>query len=72
MNMQVKTVKVSEKGQIAIPLDIREAIGIKKGDELIVMQDGNKIFVEKATESAETLKARFEPLLRALEKLQKS
>ena len=70
--MQVKTVKVSEKGQIAIPLDIREAIGIKKGDELIVVQDGNKIFVEKATEAAETLKARFEPLLRALEKLQKS
>ena len=70
--MQVKTVKVSEKGQIAIPLDIREAIGIKKGDELIIMQDGNKIFVEKATEVAETIKTRFEPLLQALEKLQKS
>ncbi len=70
--MIVKTVKVSEKGQIAIPLDIREAIGLNKGDELLLLQDGNKIFVEKATEAAETLKAGFEPLIRALEKLQKS
>ncbi len=69
--MIVKTVKISEKGQIAIPVDIREAIGLRKGDELLLLQDGNKIFMEKATEAAKTLKVGFEPLIRALGRLQK-
>ncbi len=69
--MRVKTVKLSEKGQIAIPLDIREALGLRKGDELLLLQDGNKIFMEKATKAAETLKAEFEPFLQALDKRQK-
>jgi len=40
--MKIKTVKVSEKGQIAIPKDIRIDIDIEKGDELIIVQSGNK------------------------------
>ncbi|MBP7737046.1 MAG: AbrB/MazE/SpoVT family DNA-binding domain-containing protein [Spirochaetes bacterium] len=30
------TVKVSERGQIAIPIELREDLGIKKGDVLLV------------------------------------
>ncbi|MBN2078424.1 MAG: AbrB/MazE/SpoVT family DNA-binding domain-containing protein [Spirochaetes bacterium] len=30
------SVKVSERGQIAIPLELREDLGIKKGDILLV------------------------------------
>lgn len=63
--MKVKTVKMSEKGQIAIPLEIREAIGLKKGDELLLLQEGEKVFIEKATSA---LKDEFEPLLKASEK----
>ncbi|MBI2141069.1 AbrB/MazE/SpoVT family DNA-binding domain-containing protein [Candidatus Woesearchaeota archaeon] len=63
--MKVKTVKMSEKGQIAIPLEIREAIGLKKGDELLLLQEGERVFIEKATSA---LKDEFEPLLKASEK----
>mgnify|MGYP001610255178 FL=1 len=63
--MKVKTVKMSEKGQIAIPLEIREAIGLKKGDELLLLQEGEKVFIEKATSA---MKDEFEPLLKASEK----
>ena len=63
--MIVKTVKMSEKGQIAIPLEIREAIGLKRGDELLLLQEGEKVFIEKATSA---LKDEFEPLLKASEK----
>ncbi|MBI2144442.1 AbrB/MazE/SpoVT family DNA-binding domain-containing protein [Candidatus Woesearchaeota archaeon] len=66
--MQVKTVKVSEKGQIAIPLDVREAIGLKKGDELLLLQEGGKILLGKATTA---LKDEFMPLLKASEKTAK-
>ncbi len=69
--MDVKTVKVSEKGQIAIPLDIREAMGLEKGDELILMQEGGKILMEKASEVSGILKDEFTPLLKAAEKTAK-
>ena len=68
--MQVKTVKVSEKGQIAIPLDIREAIGLHRGDELIIIQEGDKMFIEKVA-SATALKDDFSYLLKASEKTAK-
>tara|TARA_Y100000310_G_C20701281_1_gene830136 strand:- start:8740 stop:9021 length:282 start_codon:yes stop_codon:yes gene_type:complete len=46
-DMLIRTVKVSEKGQIAIPKEVREKSGIKKGDVLIVYQDKDKIMLEK-------------------------
>ena len=46
--MIIKTVKVSDKGQIAIPLEIREEVGINKGDELVVIQKGEKILIEQS------------------------
>lgn len=45
--MLVKTIKVSDKGQISIPIEIRELTGIKTGDELIMLQDGSKILIER-------------------------
>lgn len=69
--MDVKTVKVSEKGQIAIPLDMREAMGLEKGDELVLMQEGGKILLEKTTTAAVALKGEFAPLLKAAEKTAK-
>lgn len=50
MKLIVKTVKVSDKGQIAIPTDIREKAGIARGDTLIIIQDAGKILIEKESE----------------------
>lgn len=64
--MIVKTVKVSDKGQISIPIDIRELAGINTGDELIVIQEGSKILIEKPNN---IIKDDFKDLLKHSEKV---
>src|SRR3989338_1036098 len=58
--MIIKTIKVSDKGQIAIPLNMRKVSGINKGDSLIIIQDKNKILIEKASKK---IKDEFKDLL---------
>ncbi|MDP2909445.1 MAG: AbrB/MazE/SpoVT family DNA-binding domain-containing protein [Nanoarchaeota archaeon] len=62
--MIVKTVKVSDKGQIAIPQEIRKEAGIKKGEELIIVQDNGTILLEKAQKVATKMKDDFKDLLK--------
>jgi AbrB family looped-hinge helix DNA binding protein len=62
--MKIKTIKVSEKGQIAIPQDIREKIGIEKGDELLLLQVDGKILLEKSEKVSEDIKDDFSDLLK--------
>ncbi|OGI15244.1 hypothetical protein A3K63_04205 [Candidatus Micrarchaeota archaeon RBG_16_49_10] len=57
--MKVKTVKVSDKGQISIPADIRETIGIKKGDDLLVVQKGERIMLTKISDFFRKLDPEF-------------
>ncbi len=45
--LQFKTIKVSAKGQITLPVDIQKEIGIEKGDELLLVRKGKKIMLEK-------------------------
>jgi AbrB family looped-hinge helix DNA binding protein len=40
-------VKVTRKGQVAIPLAIRKVLGIKEGDILAVREEGGKVVLEK-------------------------
>ena len=40
---QTQSVRLSKKGQFVIPKGIREALGIKEGDELLVGIDGDKV-----------------------------
>ncbi len=47
--MTLKTVNVSEKGQIAIPREIRILLGIKKGDRLVLTAKNKKLLIQKAT-----------------------
>lgn len=61
--MIVKTIKVSDKGQIAIPQTIREQAGIKKGDELIIFETNGKILLEKAQRVSTKIKDDFKDLL---------
>ena len=45
--IKFKTIKVSAKGQITLPSDIQKEIGIKKGDEILLIKKGKKILLEK-------------------------
>ena len=62
--MILKTVKVSDKGQIAIPLDVREEAGIDKGDTLIIIQEEGKLLLEKTSEK---MKDDFKDILKLSE-----
>jgi len=42
-------VKVGERYQVIIPEDIREKLGIKPGDELVVSERNGLIIMRKAT-----------------------
>ena len=48
-----RKVKVTDKGQISIPVDVQKKIGISKGDELLLIAKGKKIVLEKPARVAE-------------------
>ncbi len=54
-----KKVKVSDKGQISIPTDVQREIGIKRGDELLLIRKGRKIVLEKPDAVIELLEDEF-------------
>ena len=62
--MDLKTIKVSEKGQIAIPQSVRDNADIEKGDELFIIQMNGKILLEKVSKLAIKMKDDFRDLLR--------
>ena len=62
--MITKTIKVSGKGQIAIPQTIRDKAGIKKGDELIIFESNGKILIEKVQKVSEKIKDDFKDLVK--------
>lgn len=66
--MTMTTVKVSEKGQIAIPKTIRKVLRINRGDSLILFQIGGKILLEKSQDAEKKLKDDFKDILKFSEK----
>jgi len=62
-NLNIKTIKVSDKGQIAIPQIIREKAGINRGDELIIIQTGGKILLEKSQKISNQIKDDFKDVI---------
>ena len=44
--MQIDTTKMSSRGQVVIPIEMRE--GIKEGDKLIVIKKDNEIILKKS------------------------
>ena len=49
--MDVKIIKVTDKGQVSIPVSLRNATGIKKGDNLVMIRNGSVILMEKVKSS---------------------
>jgi len=64
----LKTVNVSEKGQIAIPREIRVMLGIKKGDRLILAVKNKKLLIQKAANLEKHIEDDFKDLLKLSEK----
>ena len=62
--MEIKTVKVSEKGQIAIPTSMRENIGIEQGDELLLVEAEGRILIEKAKKFSKSIQDDFQDILK--------
>lgn len=44
--------KVTSKGQVTIPVEIRKKLGIKDGDKLLFMEDGGRIYVMNSSMAA--------------------
>ena len=60
--MKSKTVKMSNKGQIVIPKDMREDLGLSQGDDILLIAEGDVIILEKVR------KENFRDLLKLSEK----
>ncbi|MBI3334214.1 AbrB/MazE/SpoVT family DNA-binding domain-containing protein [Candidatus Pacearchaeota archaeon] len=45
--MEAKIIKVTDKGQISLPVFIRESLKIKHGDELIIARSKDSIILRK-------------------------
>lgn len=45
--MRYQVVRVTSKGQMTIPLQIRQALGIRQGDSLLVTVEGDEIRLRK-------------------------
>ena len=43
----LKKITVSDKGQISIPAEIRREMGIKKGDDMLLLRSGDRLLIEK-------------------------
>ncbi|MFH1133221.1 MAG: AbrB/MazE/SpoVT family DNA-binding domain-containing protein [Nanoarchaeota archaeon] len=62
--------RVSSRGQVAIPSQIREALGLEEGNKLVFIFDGENLIIKKA--SAETFLSVTEPLRNARKKINES
>lgn len=59
--------KMSKKGQIVIPKEIREKFGIRPGDAVIFDIQGNKIIIEKIEEKMSDILEKSKPVENSLE-----
>lgn len=44
--------KVTSKGQVTIPIEIRKKLGIKNGDKVLFVEDGGRIYVMNSSMDA--------------------
>ena len=45
--METKIIKVTDKGQISLPVQIRNSLNIEHGDKLIITKSDNTIILKK-------------------------
>jgi len=49
--MATLTTKMTRKGQVTIPIDIRNALDLHEGDHFIVHQDDHRVVLERASDA---------------------
>jgi AbrB family looped-hinge helix DNA binding protein len=45
--METRIIKVTDKGQISLPIGIRDSLKINQGDELIIARNNDAIIIKK-------------------------
>jgi AbrB family looped-hinge helix DNA binding protein len=55
----IKEITLSSKGQIVIPADLREALGLEPGDRLLIRQDGQTLRLERRQDVLEALEGKY-------------
>ncbi|MBU0958485.1 MAG: AbrB/MazE/SpoVT family DNA-binding domain-containing protein [Nanoarchaeota archaeon] len=61
--MEIRIIKVSDKGQVAIPRSVQERLGIVKGDEFFLFEVDGKILLEKTNRIAQKVEDDFKDIL---------
>ena len=59
--------KLSKKGQIVIPKEIRDKFGIKPGDAVIFKIQGEKVILERIQEKMSDILINSEPIEKSLD-----
>ena len=67
--MEISVTRMSSKGQVVIPLEMRK--GIKSGEKLVIIKNGKQIIMKKASEMDENLKEDLEFARRTEEALKR-
>lgn len=52
--MLIKTATISDKGQISIPVSIRNQLNLKRGSSLLLVVDKKRIILQKAEDIIKT------------------
>jgi antitoxin PrlF len=50
--MDFETQKITSKGQVTIPVDIRKKLGLKGGDNVAFVTNGKTVYISKASVEA--------------------
>ena len=59
--------KITSKGQITIPIEIRKRLNLREGDKVVFITDGDKVIIENSTKLAiKEAQAAFEGLAEEL------
>ncbi len=45
----MELVKVTEKGQVTIPIEIRKKLGIKEGSKVLFLEEAGRIYLENSS-----------------------
>ena len=44
----MEVAKITSRGQVTIPLDIRKRLGVREGDKIVFIEDQGRIFITNA------------------------
>jgi AbrB family looped-hinge helix DNA binding protein len=48
----MEVAKITSRGQITIPIDVRKKLGVKEGDKVVFIEDGGRFVVANAAKIA--------------------